>query len=131
MKPGRGFEEGSQEIQPLSEEDSSEYEFGDDFEGGSPVQSCDDLGGNSNDLPNMVTEGEINSPTESARHESSSKTRHFYVDIPNPYESNYDLNYQHITIDHEFREELKRRNDNNIDEFLPLSEQILAKTKRK
>ena len=56
MEHSRGFEEGGQEIQPLGEEDSSEYEFGDDFEG-SPVRSCDDLGGNSHDLPNMVTEG--------------------------------------------------------------------------
>ena len=56
MKPSRGFEEGSQEIQHLGEEDSSKYEFGDDFEGGSPVQSCDEFGGNSHDLSNMVTE---------------------------------------------------------------------------
>ena len=65
---------------------------------------CDDLGGNSHDLSNMVTEGVINSQTESARHESSSRTRHFYVDVPNPEESNYDLNNQHITIDPEFQE---------------------------
>jgi hypothetical protein len=60
MVPSRGFEEGGQEIQPLGEETSSEDEFGDDFEGGCPVQSCDDLGDNSHDLPNMVIEAEIN-----------------------------------------------------------------------
>ena len=77
MEPSKEFEEGGQEIQPFGEEDSIENRFGDEFEGGSPVQSCDDLGGNSLDLPNMVTEGEINSQTEFARHENSSITRHF------------------------------------------------------
>jgi hypothetical protein len=131
MEPSKGFEEGGQEIQPLGEEESSEDGFGDDFQGGSPVQLCDDLGGNTLDLPNMVTEREINSGTETARHESSSRTRHFYVDVPNPEENNYDLNDQHITIDPEFREELQRRNHSNIDEFLSLPELIPAKTKRK
>ena len=131
MEPSRGFEEGDQEIQPLDEEDSSEDEFGDDFEGGSLVQSCDDFGGNSHDLPNMVTEAEINSQTESARHESSSRTCHFYVDVPNPEENNYDLNDQYITIDPEFQDELKRRNDSNIDDFLSLPKLIPAKKRRK
>ena len=49
----------------------------------------------------------------------SSRTRHFHVDVSNPKENNYNLNDQHINIDSEFREELKRRNDNNIDEFYP------------
>ena len=102
------FEEGGQEIQPLGEVDSSEDEFGDDFEDGSPVQSCDDLDGNSNDFSNIVTETKINSQMESARHESSSRARHFYVDVPNLEENNYDLNGQHITIDPKFWEELKR-----------------------
>ena len=84
MEPSRGFEEGGQEIQLLGEEDSSEDEFGDDFEGGSPVQSYDNLGGNSYNLPNMVTEAEINSQMESTRHESSLRTCHFYIDVPNP-----------------------------------------------
>ena len=119
MEPSRGFEEEGQEIQPLGERDSSEDEFGDDFEGGSPVQSCDDLGGNSHDLSNMVTEAERNSQTESAKYESSSRTCHFYVDVLNLEDNNYDLNDQHITIDPEFREELKKRNDSNIDEFCP------------
>ena len=131
MEPSREFEEGGQEIQPHGEEDSNEDEFVDDFEGGSSVQSCDDLDSNFHDLSNMVTEGEINSETEFTRYESSSRTRHFYVDVPNPEESNYDLNDQHITIDPEFREELKRRNDNNIDEFLSLPELITAKTRKK
>jgi hypothetical protein len=75
----------------------------------------------------MVTEAEINSQIKSARHESSSRTRHFYVDVPNLEENNYDLNDQHITIDPEFREELKRKNDSNIDIFLSLSELIPTK----
>ena len=95
------------------------------------MQSCDDLGGNSHNLPNMVIEGEINSYTESARHKSSLRTRHFYVDLPNPEEINYDLNDQHITIDPKFREELKRRNDSNIEEFLFLPELIPSKIRRK
>jgi hypothetical protein len=56
MEPSRRFEEGGQEIQLFGEKNLSEDEFGDDFEGGSPVQSCDDFGGNSHDLLNMVTE---------------------------------------------------------------------------
>ena len=39
---------------------------------------------------------------ESARHESSSRAHHFYVDVPNLEENNYDLNGQHITIDPKF-----------------------------
>jgi hypothetical protein len=127
MEPSKRFEKWDQKIQPLGEEDSSEYDFGDDFEGDSPVQSYDDLGSNSHDLPNIVTEAEINSQTKSARYESSSRTRHFYVNVSNLEENNYDLNDQHITIDPEFREELKRKNDSNIDKFLSLSELIPAK----
>ena len=41
------------------------------------------------------------------------------------------MNDQYITIDPEFREELKRRNDSNIDEFLSLPELIPAKKRRK
>ena len=64
------LKKGGSEIQPLGEENSNEDKFGYDFEGDSPVQSCDDLGDNSHDLPNMVTEAEINLQTKSARYES-------------------------------------------------------------
>ena len=91
------------------------------------MQSCDDLGGNSHDLPNMVTEAEINLQTESARYESFLRTYYFHVDVPNLEDSNYDLNDQYITIDSEFRDELKRINDSNIDEFFFLPELIPTK----
>ena len=131
MEPNREFKEGGQKIQPLGEEDSNKNEFGDNFKDDNPVQLCDDLGNNSHDLPNMVIEAEINSQTESARHERSSRICHFYVDVSNPEENNYDLNDKHIIIDPEFREELKRRNDSNINEFLSLPELILTKKRRK
>ena len=64
---------------------------------------------------------------ESAKHESSSRTRHFYVNVANREESNYDLNDQYIIMDPEFREKVKRRNDSIIDDFLSLPELIPAK----
>jgi hypothetical protein len=57
--------------------------------------------------------------------------RHFYVDVPNPKENNYDLNDRHITTDPEFREELKKKNDSNIDEFWSLPKLIPTKKRRK
>jgi hypothetical protein len=66
-----------------------------------------------------------------AVHESEAPTRHFYVDVPNGEESNYDLSEQHITIDPTFRAEVQRGNYENINNFLSLPELIPAKKRRR
>jgi hypothetical protein len=58
-------------------------------------------------------------------------SRHFYVDVQNPEESNYDRGEQHIAIDPGFRAEVQTSNDNNIQQFLSLSELIPAKKRKR
>jgi hypothetical protein len=57
--------------------------------------------------------------------------RHYYVDVQNGEESNYDLNDQHTTIDPEFRAQIHGGNEQNISNFLSLPEIIPAKKRRK
>ena len=63
-------------------------------------------------------------------HVQASK-RHYYVDVPNPEESNYEACEQHVSIDPAFREELQRGNNGDISEFLCLPELIPAKKRRR
>ena len=58
-------------------------------------------------------------------------SRHFYVDVQNPEESNYDRAEQHIAIDPGFLAEVQTSNDNNILQFLSLPELIPAKKRKR
>lgn len=60
-----------------------------------------------------------------------STTRHYYVDVPNPEESNYEANEQHVSIDPGFMEQLERGNESNISQFLRLPELIPAKKRKR
>ena len=51
---------------------------------------------------------------EPAAIRAANVSRHFYVDVQNPEESNYDRAEQHIAIDPGFLAEVQTSNDNNI-----------------
>ena len=110
MQPSRGFEEGQDGyVLPLSDESEGEESGG----GEECVRSDHEL----NEEP--VAIGGIN------------VSKHFYVDVPNPEESNYERGEQHIAIDPELLEEVQTSNNNNIAQFLSLPELILAKKNAK
>jgi hypothetical protein len=54
-------------------------------------------------------------------------SRHYYVDVPNPEESNYGANEQHVSIDPAFRDQLQEESERDISELLALPELIPAK----
>jgi hypothetical protein len=58
-------------------------------------------------------------------------SRHFYVDVPNPEESNYDANDQYVAIDPAFRAQLQTGNEGDISEFLAFPELIPAKKRKR
>lgn len=45
---------------------------------------------------------------QNSNHECHPTTRHYYVDVPNREESNYEPNEQHVSIYSNFREELEK-----------------------
>jgi hypothetical protein len=62
---------------------------------------------------------------------SANVSQHFYVDVQNPEESNYDRGEQHIAINPGFLAEVQTSNDNNILQFLSLPELIPAKKQKR
>jgi hypothetical protein len=81
--------------------------------------TCSDLGASSSDMGRrwsdlglLVDEG---------------RSRHYYVDVPNPEESNYGVDEQHVSIDPTFRAQLQEESGRDISEFLVLPELIPAK----
>ena len=54
-------------------------------------------------------------------------TCHFFVDVENPEEGNYDTNVCHVNMDSTFWIDIKIENENNINEFFSLPELSLAK----
>lgn len=58
-------------------------------------------------------------------------TRHYYVDVPDPHESNYEACEQHVSIDPTFKEVLEKDNEGDISQFLCLPELIPAKKRKR
>jgi hypothetical protein len=58
-------------------------------------------------------------------------SQHFYVDVHNSEESNYDRGEQHIAIDPGFLAEVQTSNDNNILQYMSLPELIPAKKQKR
>lgn len=110
MQPSRGFEEGQDGyVPPLSDESEGE-EFG-------RGEEC------------VRGDHELNEEPAAIRGINISK--HFYVDVPNPEESNYERGKQHIAIDPKFLDEVQTSNNNNIAQFLSLPELIPAKKRKR
>ena len=68
--------------------------------------------------------------TESLEPTAPTEVPHFYVDVPCADKSTYDALEWHVAIDPEFHAHLQEQEENNISQFLALSEVILT-TKRK
>jgi hypothetical protein len=68
---------------------------------------------------------------ETATTGASNVRRHFYVDVQNPEESNYDREEQHIAIDPTFLAQVQTSNDNNINQLLSLPTLIPAKKRKR
>jgi phage protein D len=55
------------------------------------------------------------------------RSRHCYVDIPNPEDSNYGVDEQHVAIDPAFLAQLQEESGGDINKFLALPKLISAK----
>ena len=110
MQPSRGFEEGHEGyVPPLSDEFQ-----GEECGGG---EEC------------VLGDHKLNE--EPAAIGGFNVSKHFYVDVPNPEESNYERGEQHIAIDPGFLEEVQTSNNKNIAQFLSLPELIPAKKRKR
>ena len=110
MQPSRGFEENQEGYVPSLINESKGEESG----GG---EECVHGDHEQNEEPAAI--GGVNVST------------HFYVDVPNPEESNYERGEQHIAIDPGFLEDVQTSNNNNIAHFLSLPELIPAKRRKR
>ena len=106
MQPSRGFEEGHEGYVPSLSDESQGEESG----GGKECVRDDHV---LNEEPAAI--GGVN------------VSKHFYFDMPNPDESNYERGEQHIAIDPGFLEEVQTSKNKNIAQFLSLPELIPAK----
>ena len=119
MNPNQGFQEGQEGYDIAAAAHSSDSDSSGACEEAYQACSPEDQGEGNNLY--VLCEGIS----------TDAPTRHYYVNVQNVEENDYNLNDQHIRIDPAFRTQIHEGNEQNISNFLSLPEIIPAKKRSK